>query len=128
MTSPDANEGPVGQCYAITIDVEDLDRSAQFWSAVLGLKGARRGGSYLYFERQGGGPIFCLQRVPEKKTAKSRMHIDIAVEDADAASARVEGLGGKRLQVVEESGTRWIVMADPDGNEFCLEAHPPSIA
>jgi len=48
------------------------------------------------------------------------MHLDVAVEDADAASARVEALGGMKLQEIEESGARWIVMADPDGNEFCL--------
>jgi predicted enzyme related to lactoylglutathione lyase len=42
------------------------------------------------------------------------------VEDVDAASARVEALGGMKLQEIEESGARWIVMADPDGNEFCL--------
>ncbi len=48
------------------------------------------------------------------------MHLDIAVEDVDAASARVEALGGMKLQEIEESGARWIVMADPDGNEFCL--------
>jgi predicted enzyme related to lactoylglutathione lyase len=48
------------------------------------------------------------------------MHLDVAVEDVDAASARVEALGGMKLQEIEESGARWIVMADPDGNEFCL--------
>ncbi len=57
---------------------------------------------------------------PEKKTAKNRMHLAVAVEDVDAASARVEALGGMKLQEIEESGARWIVMADPDGNEFCL--------
>ena len=61
-----------------------------------------RTGEYLIFEQQGESPIGYLQKVPEKKTAKSRMHIDISVEDVDAASAQVEALGGRKLQVVEE--------------------------
>ena len=121
MTSPDANEGPVGELSEIGIDVEDLDRSARFWSAVLGMKVTSRTGQYLNFEQQGSGPTVYLQKVPEKKTAKSRMHIDISVEDVDDALAQVESLGGTNLQVDEELGIiRWIVMADPDGNEFCL--------
>jgi predicted enzyme related to lactoylglutathione lyase len=120
MSKSDTNEGPVGELFEIVIDVDDLDRSAHFWSEVLGLKVARRWGQYLGFERQEGGLIVCLQRVPEKKTSKNRLHLDVAVEDVDAASARVEALGGRKLQEIEESGIRWIVMADPDGNEFCL--------
>ena len=46
--------------------------------------------------------------------------MDIAASDVDTASAQVEALGGKKLQVFAEYGQRWIVMADPDGNEFCL--------
>ncbi len=61
-----------------------------------------------------------LQKVPEKKTAKTRVHLDIRVKDVDIALARVEALGGRKLQAVEEEGSRWIVVADPDGNEFCL--------
>lgn len=79
-------------------------------------------GSTSFSNNKGGSPKVYLQKVPEKKMAKSRMHIDISVEDVDAASAQVEALGGRKLQVVEEFGIRWIVMADPDGNEFCLDA------
>ena len=120
MSNSDANDEPIGQLYEIGIDVDDLGRSAQFWSALLGLKVADRHDSYLNFERQGGGPIVYLQKVPEKKTAKNRMHIDIAVGDVDSAATRVEALGGSKLQAVVESSAPWTVMADPDGNEFCL--------
>ena len=120
MSKTDTNEGPVGELFEIVIDVADLDRSALFLSEVLGLKVAHRWGQYLGFERQEGGLIVCLQKVVEKKTSKNRVHLDVAVEDVDAASARVEALGGRKLQEIEESGIRWIVMADPDGNEFCL--------
>jgi predicted enzyme related to lactoylglutathione lyase len=120
MSKSDTNEGPVGELFEIVIDVADLDRSAHFWSEVLGLKVAHRWGQYLGFEKQAGGLIVCLQKVAEKKTSKNRVHLDVAVEDVNAASARVEALGGTKLQEIEESGIRWMVMADPDGNEFCL--------
>ena len=120
MSKSDTNEAPVGELFEIVIDVADLDRSAHFWSEVLGVKEAGRWGQYLAFERLKSGLIVCLQKVTEKKTSKNRMHLDVAVEDADTASARVEALGGRKLQEIEESGVRWAVMADPDGNEFCL--------
>jgi predicted enzyme related to lactoylglutathione lyase len=120
MSKSDTNERPVGKLFEIVIDVADLDRSAHFWSQVLGLKIAHRWGQYLGFEKMESGLIVCLQKVSEKKTTKNRVHLDVAVEDVDAASARVETLGGTKLHEIEESGIRWTVMADPDGNEFCL--------
>ena len=113
-------EGPVGQVAQIGIDVADLDRSAEFWMAVLGLKVASRDDVYLNFERQGDGPVLYLQRVPEKKSSKTRVHLDIGVKDVDAALVRVEALGVRKLEDVKESGSRLVVVADPDGNEFCL--------
>jgi predicted enzyme related to lactoylglutathione lyase len=98
MSNSDANEGPVGEFYQIVIDVDDIDRSAHFWSEVLGLKVSHRWEQFLGFERQKGGLKVVLQIVPEKKTSKNRMHLDVAVEDVDAASARVEALGGMKLQ------------------------------
>jgi hypothetical protein len=67
-------------------------------SEVLGLKVSHRWEQFLGFERQKGGLKVVLQIVPEKKTSKNRMHLDVAVEDVDAASARVEALGGMKLQ------------------------------
>ena len=115
-----ANEGPVGTLDQVGIDVEDLDRSAQFWGALLGLKVDYREDEYFNFERQGNGPRLYVQKVPEKKTAKSRLHLDIAVENLDTAVARAVALGAKEVQPLAEGGLGWVVMEDPDGNEFCL--------
>jgi predicted enzyme related to lactoylglutathione lyase len=93
--------------YQIVIDVDDIDRSAHFWSEVLGLKVSHRWEQFLGFERQKGGLKVVLQIVPEKKTSKNRMHLDVAVEDVDAASARVEALGGMKLQVLSCSQGRY---------------------
>jgi predicted enzyme related to lactoylglutathione lyase len=63
-----------------------------------------------------------LQRVPEPKQAKNRMHLDLWVPDIEAEARRLVALGARRQSAkpVEELGSRWIVMADPEGNEFCL--------
>jgi predicted enzyme related to lactoylglutathione lyase len=60
--------------------------------------------------------------VPEPKQAKNRMHLDLWVADIEAEAQRLVRLGARRQSVkpVEELGSRWIVMADPEGNEFCL--------
>ena len=64
---------------------------------------------------------FTSQRVPEKKTAKTRVHLDIAVENLDTAVARAVALGAKKVQpFLKEGAHSWVVMEDPDGNEFCL--------
>ena len=69
------------------------------------------------------GPKFVFQQVPEPRAAgKNRLHVDIIVGDEIAAEAdRLEALGASRVtDLIDEVGTSWIVMADPEGNEFCL--------
>ena len=75
----------VGRLAQVNIDVSDLERGAQFWSAILGLKRSREFGQYLEFERQEGSPTIILQKVPEAKTVKNRVHLDIEVDDLDEA-------------------------------------------
>jgi predicted enzyme related to lactoylglutathione lyase len=68
-----------------------------------------------------------LQRVPEPKAAKNRMHIDIVAEDVEAEVDRLEALGARRLHAdVRSFGpTRWVTMADPEDNEFCISTGVP---
>jgi hypothetical protein len=62
--------------------------------------------------------------VPEAKTLKNRLHIDLNPDDQTAEVARLEGLGATRVDV-GQGEVRWVVMADPEGNEFCvLTARP----
>jgi predicted enzyme related to lactoylglutathione lyase len=63
-----------------------------------------------------------LQRLPEPKTAKNRMHFDIHTPDIEAEATRLVGLGATRLQqdTLSEHGTTWVLMHDPEGNEFCV--------
>jgi predicted enzyme related to lactoylglutathione lyase len=67
-----------------------------------------------------------LQRVPEGKTVKNRVHLDFTVVNVDAAINRILALGGTTVREVREGGGHFVTMADPDGNEFCLAAYARS--
>ncbi|MFF5975674.1 VOC family protein [Streptomyces sp. NPDC012769] len=71
----------------------------------------------------GLGHRILFQRVPEPKTVKNRVHLDVhaAPGTRDAEVARLEGLGATVLREVAEQGGAWTVMADPEGNEFCVQ-------
>lgn len=81
---------------------------------------------------EGKGPRLLFQKVPEGKVVKNRVHLDLSVSGGREAppgerrraiagsAARLEGLGATVLGPVEEFGSYWVVMQDPEGNEFCL--------
>ena len=112
----------------VVLDCTDLDRSATFWAGVLGY--VRAGlGSDTYrslVPADGAGVELLLQRVPEGKSAKNRLHLDLRTRDLDAEVARVTGLGGQLVspEPFHEEGWTWRVLADPDGNELCV-LQPP---
>jgi Glyoxalase-like domain len=64
-------------------------------------------------------------RVPEEKAGKNRLHLDLRPADQAAKVARLERLGASRTDVGQGSDVSWVVMADPDGNEFCVPALTP---
>ena len=113
----------------IVIDCSDLDRSARFWAAVLGYKaGQVTGGPYHSLTPVSGvGIDVLLQQVPDVKRQKNRLHLDLRTPDLEAEAARVLELGATLLtsQPVLEDGWRWHILADPDGNEFCV-LQPPA--
>ena len=114
----------------IVIDCADLARSAPFWSAVLGYTASPAGnGPYRSLEPESGAGIdVLLQRVPHVKGQKNRLHLDLRTPDLDAEVRRVLGLGATLLtsEPVTEDGWSWHILADPDGNEFCV-LQPPGI-
>ena len=71
---------------------------------------------------EGIAPRFFVQEVPEDKVAKNRIHLDVPIgdEELDAVVERVVGTGATLVEVREHPGERWAVMADPQGNAFCL--------
>ena len=113
----------------ITIDCDDALTVARFWSAALGRPLAAEPAPSEYFVAIGGaatheisdaGPNWLFAKVPEGKTAKNRMHVDLVTEDAQAEIDRLVGLGAKRVADKDEWGLQWTVMTDPEGNEFCV--------
>ncbi len=121
--------GPVGKLEAITIDCADALALARFWADIFGTEVASaegEGPTYVDLRPVPGAPTLRFQRVPEPKSVKNRVHLDVEVTDLDGARARVEALGGRTLseRPFEEFGYRWLVMADPEGNEFCLVVPP----
>jgi predicted enzyme related to lactoylglutathione lyase len=83
-------------------------------------------GDFLLLSPTAEGLPVGFQRVPETKTGKNRVHLDLLVDDLDAAT-EVEALGGRWLepgQTRELEGFRWRCMADPEGNEFDLDVLP----
>ncbi len=112
--------GSVGALTHVGIDVADLERAETFYAALLGIERDRAWDQYLAFKPLPSGLTVYLQRVPEKKTGKTRVHIDLTVPNVLAALARVEALGGTALRDFVEPGENLAVVADPDGNEFCL--------
>jgi predicted enzyme related to lactoylglutathione lyase len=108
----------------ITIDVTDLDRSKAFWSRLLGITARTSSDSYVWFDEVAPGVTLILQRVPELKTVKNRVHLEILAADPEATISRVEELGGSQIGDVDDPEYAFTVMGDPDGNEFCLNRRP----
>ena len=114
----------------IVIDCGDLDRSARFWCGVLGyLAEPSPSVRYRSLVPDGGHGIeVLLQRVNDGKAAKNRLHLDLRTGDLGAEIGRITALGASVLteEPITEEGWRWHVLADPDGNEFCVLQPPAS--
>jgi predicted enzyme related to lactoylglutathione lyase len=114
---------------AIVMDTADLDRAADFWTEVLGYRReGREADPYLSLvPLNGDGFELLLQRTDDPKLGKNRLHFDLRTADLDAEVDRVVACGASVLtaEPIVEHGWRWHVLADPDGNEFCV-LQPPS--
>ncbi|MER7152490.1 VOC family protein [Streptomyces lydicus] len=107
---------------ALIIDATDPDGLAAFWSELLGRPVMGRTGPYVWLRREDGLGLG-FQQTAEPKSGKNRMHFDITSADPAAEQQRVEALGGRRLEQYAEGG--FLVMADPEGNEFCILPEGP---
>ncbi len=112
--------------FEITMDCPDPHGLVDFWAETIHAVTIERGDRYVIIHPptgEGMVPIV-LQRVPEPKRGKARVHLDIYVPAAEleAEIARLTDLGATQIspEVFSEDGAQWFVMADPVGNEFCL--------
>lgn len=108
----------------LVIDCADPARVADFWARVLDYQVIERGpqGEVEIGARIGAAPTLVFVPVPEPKTVKNRVHIDVnpTTTDQDAELERLLALGARRVDVGQTSDVSWVVLADPEGNEFCL--------
>jgi predicted enzyme related to lactoylglutathione lyase len=106
---------------SVVINCNDIETVVSFWKELLGKNETQRFPGFVWLERMGdGGPALAFQQVPETKTGRNRLHIDLSTKDREALIARVESLGGSRIEDHEIQGFHWTVMGDPEGNEFCI--------
>jgi predicted enzyme related to lactoylglutathione lyase len=107
---------------SVVINTADHDRLVTFWSRLLGVEIAHSSPPFFTWlkPQHEGGISVAIQAVPDPTPGRRRLHLDTYVTDMDAAVARVLELGGSHVEDHEIDGFAWKVMADPDGNEFCL--------
>jgi hypothetical protein len=111
------------QC--LTIDCADPDKLGAFWSAALGLPSFKEPDGQVWIgpgeghPHDGIMPDLLFIKVPDEKVVKNRLHLDLRPDDQAAEVARLEGLGARRTDIGQDD-VSWVVMADPEGNEFCI--------
>ena len=110
----------------VLIDCADPERLAEFWCAVLGWQVIDRDEQDVEIGDGGAGPTILFEVVPEAKTMKNRLHLDLRALDGDQAAEveRLIALGARRVDI-GQGDVRWVVLADPEGNEFCVLAGRP---
>ncbi len=106
----------------MVINAADHDLLVGFWKELLGVEVARSFPPYFTWlaPQEGTGVSVAIQAVRELTPGRNRLHLDTEVADIEAAVARIEALGGSFLEDHEIGGFAWKVMADPEGNEFCI--------
>jgi predicted enzyme related to lactoylglutathione lyase len=110
----------------VVLDCADADALADFWSSALGFRrGPFRPPYVRLVDPRERWPNLLLQQVPEPKAGKNRMHLDIQVADLEAEVERLTALGAAVLGPPhDDRGFLTVVLADPQGNEFCVISPP----
>jgi catechol-2,3-dioxygenase len=107
----------------ISIDAAQPRLVADFWCRVLGWQVIEEDGSVISIAAQDGSwPTIDVVAVPEKKTLKNRLHFDVRADGMSTADEleRLLSLGARRTDVGQGADATWVVLSDPEGNEFCL--------
>ncbi|MGW1022648.1 VOC family protein [Streptomyces sp. NPDC002577] len=107
--------------YHIAVDTHDLPSLARFWCQVLDWRVLFEADDEIVIGAdEHAMPGMCFLPVPETKTVKNRLHIDLAPDDQAAEVDRIIALGARQVDVGQGEGVTWVVLADPEGNEFCV--------
>ena len=107
----------------LVLDSKEPETLAGFWRQALGYRPLYVDANLaVLVPEQGNGSPLVLQAVPEPKTGKNRMHLDIVADDIEDEVQRLQELGARRVDQGVQSfgGTRWVRMSDPEQQEFCV--------
>jgi Glyoxalase-like domain len=112
------------QCMCVeSVDPVPLGR---WWAELLGWRITHEDANEVVLEppagspQDGVSPDILFLRVSHPKTIKNRLHVDLRPDDQSAEVARAEALGAVRVDVGQDDDVTWVVLADPEGNEFCI--------
>ena len=120
------------QC--LVIDAHDCEVLARFWSAALGWRITVETDEEWAIEPPADSaeadvaPDILFVKVPDAKTVKNRLHLDLRPLDQQTQVQRLMGLGAQRVDIGQSEDVSWVVMSDPEGNEFCVLAPLPPVA
>ena len=109
----------------IAIDAIDPRAVADFWCGVLGWQVVEEDDGLVSIAPEDGAwPTIDIGRVPEGKLVKNRLHLDLRADgvSTEAELQRLLALGARRVDIGQAPDSSWVVLADPEGNEFCLLA------
>jgi predicted enzyme related to lactoylglutathione lyase len=107
----------------VVVDTRDLPRLARFWAQALDWKILSEREREIVIGPDENAPVgMCFMPVTDAKTAKNHLHLDLTTEaaDRDAEIERLLALGARRVDVGQTGEESWTVLADPEGNEFCV--------
>jgi len=107
----------------IVIDTHDLPNLARFWTAALGWKVLSEREHEIVIGTDDNAPVgICFMPVTDSKTVKNRLHLDLttSADDRDQEIDRLLALGARHVDIGQTGKESWTVLADPEGNEFCV--------
>jgi len=107
----------------IVIDTHDLPGLARFWTQALGWRVLSERDQEIVIGADENAPVgLCFMPVSDVKTVKNRVHLDLTTSaaDRDAEIERLLALGAQRVDIGQTGQESWTVLADPEGNEFCV--------
>jgi len=107
----------------VVVDTHDLPRLARFWSEALGWPVLSERENEIVIGPDVSAPVgMCFMPVTDVKTVKNRVHVDLtaSAEDRDREIERLLSLGARRVDIGQTGAQSWTVLADPEGNEFCV--------
>jgi predicted enzyme related to lactoylglutathione lyase len=107
--------------YTVVIDAADPARLARWWAEVLDYRLLYEASDEVVIGRdENTYPGLVFVPVPEPKAGKNRLHIDLNPDDREAEVERLVNMGARRVDVGQGDEVTWVVLADPEGNEFCV--------